>query len=229
MPMTVFIGSSTEGKPYAQAIAAVIESLNYKVQLWWSETFRIGDTFFESLIRAAEEVDAAVFVATPDDHRIMRDREDSVTRDNVLFEYGLFSGKLGRSRTALVIVANAVVAVDLAGVNCISLPKNKSRTWTGYKAVVRPQVQEWLQNQFEIPSAIQGVANLKRHVYKCLESEADAKKKKIFQGFARESPLADYLVLRGRKILSDKGEIAYLCKRADPHLRVRLQWWTSNR
>lgn len=222
MPATIFIGSSTEGKPYAQAIADVIQSLDYKVQLWWSKTFRIGDTFIESLIRAAEEVDAAVFVATPDDHRIMRDREDFVTRDNVLFEYGLFSGKLGRSRTALAIVANAVVAVDLSGINCISLPKNERPISTDYEAAfVRPQVQEWLRSEFEIPTATQSIANLKRHIYKCLETEADAKEKEIFHGFARESPVADYLVLRGRNILSEKGEIADLCNRR-PQLKVRL-------
>jgi Predicted nucleotide-binding protein containing TIR-like domain len=222
MPVTIFIGSSTEGKPYAQAIADVIQSLDYKVQLW-SEAFRIGDTFIESLIRVAEEVDAALFVATADDHRIMRGREDSVTRDNVLFEYGLFSGKLGRSRTALAIVANAVVAMDLSGINCISLPKNESPIWTDYEAAfVRPQVHKWLRNEFEIPSSAQSIANLKRHIYKCLETEAVAKEKEIFQGLARESPVADYLVLRGRNILSEKGEIADLCKRADPQLRARL-------
>jgi predicted nucleotide-binding protein len=224
MPPTVFVGSSTEGKAYANAVAAVLESLHYNVRRWWSpKTFRLGDTFIESLISAAEEVDAAVFVATPDDHRMMRDREDVVSRDNVLFEYGLFSGKLGRSRTALAIVGNAVRPTDLQGINCISMPKKEKQAWTHYQEkFVRPKVGEWLRNEFETPRAAHSIADLRRHIYKCLKSEADAKKKKIFLKSARNSPFADYLVLRGRNILSGQGEIADLRDRGDTQLRIRL-------
>jgi hypothetical protein len=224
MAPTVFIGSSTEGKDYAQAVATVLERLEYNVRLWWSpKTFRLGDTFIESLISASEEVDAAVFVATPDDRRTMRGREDYVSRDNVLFEYGLFSGKLGRSRTALAIVGNAVRPTDLQGVNCISLPKKEKLTWTRYQEkLLRPKLHEWLRNEFETPRPGHSLADLSRHVYKCLKSEADAKKKKIFQKVARQSPFADYLVLRGRSILSETGEIADLHDHGDPQLTIRL-------
>jgi predicted nucleotide-binding protein len=105
--VTAFIGSSSEGEGYARAIQDVITSLKGYAVLPWQSAFQEGDTYIESLIAAVGSVDAAVFVATPDDQRKMRNREDLVIRDNVLFEYGLFSGKIGRFRTALAVVGDA--------------------------------------------------------------------------------------------------------------------------
>jgi hypothetical protein len=225
MPIKVFIGSSTEGKDYARAIGDVIVGLGgYEILPWWSAVFPVGETFIESLISAADRVDAAVLVATPDDLRVMRQREDFVIRDNVLYEYGLFSGKFGRFRTALAVVGNTVCPTDLRGVTCISLPvKEDGYDWPGYRAnFVDQQVREWLQRQFGMQDVARAVADLKPQVYRCLDSQAETNKKKIFSGFASKSPVADYLVLRGRDVLSEKGEIADLYEHGDPHLRVRL-------
>jgi hypothetical protein len=221
MTVRVFIGSSSEGTGYARAIEDVIASHQGYDVLPWQFAFRVGESYIESLIIAANSVDAAVFVATPDDHRRMRDRPDLVIRDNVLFEYGLFSGRLERFRTALAVVGNAVCPTDLQGVKKIVLPEKKEEDdWGHYKAnIVAPKVREWLQRNFETSDLL---ALAKPMSYKCLESESDARKEGLFQKAARGSPTADYLVLRGRDLLNEGGEIAGLCKYGHKQLQVRI-------
>ena len=55
----------------------------------------------DSLIREAARVDYAVLVASPDDVVVSRGIEAPSARDNVLLEFGLFVGALGRERTYL--------------------------------------------------------------------------------------------------------------------------------
>jgi predicted nucleotide-binding protein len=82
MPVNVFIGSSSEGECYAKVIQDVITNLGDYEVLPWRSAFIVGEATIESLITAAGNVDAAVFVATPDDIRVMRTRADLVIRDN---------------------------------------------------------------------------------------------------------------------------------------------------
>ncbi len=216
----VFIGSSSEGESYARVISDVITSLEGYAVLPWRSASKCGESFNETLISKAGEVDAAIFVATPDDHRMMREHEDLVSRDNVLYEYGLFSGKLGRFRTALVVVGSAVVPTDLLGVTRISLPaRNEEDAWRYYKdnSVDRP-VREWLQQNLAPGKVDPWVL----HTYTWLESETAAKERGDFKRLASKSSKADYLVLRGRDMLSPDGEIAYLRDHSRAYLKVRL-------
>jgi CAP12/Pycsar effector protein, TIR domain len=223
MLMNVFIGSSKEGKRYAQTISEAIEDLKgYAALPWWS-AFQVGAASIEDLTTAARKVKAAVFVATPDDHRVMRRKRDTVVRDNVLYEYGLFSGKLGRIRTALVVVEDAVCPTDLLGVTHITLPKRKRESWSDYKAkFVDGKIHSWLQGIFDSQRASGSIAGEKERIYKCLEAETTLKRNGLFGKVARESPQVKYLLLRGRDVLKAQGEIAMLDNHGGPHLEVRL-------
>jgi predicted nucleotide-binding protein len=44
-----------------------------------------------------------VFVFSPDDITVMRGKESSTIMDNVIFEFGLFVGRLGRDRVYLIV------------------------------------------------------------------------------------------------------------------------------
>ena len=57
----------------------------------------------ESLTNVLGEVDFGVFVFSPDDITQMRGQHGPSVRDNVLFEFGLFVGKLSRQRVFFVI------------------------------------------------------------------------------------------------------------------------------
>lgn len=56
----------------------------------------------EDLIRQTREADFALFVFGPDDKIASRYQEHAAPRDNVIFEMGLFLGRLGRDRVFMV-------------------------------------------------------------------------------------------------------------------------------
>jgi predicted nucleotide-binding protein len=95
---SVFVGSSSEGVEFARAVRAALEH-DAEITLWDEGVFGLGQTFVESLTRALSRFDFAVVVLTPDDLVQSRSVEVFGPRDNVIFELGLFMGKLGRDRT----------------------------------------------------------------------------------------------------------------------------------
>ncbi|EMT50621.1 MULTISPECIES: TIR domain-containing protein [Brevibacillus] len=97
----VFVGSSVEGLPLAQAIQA---NLSYvaQVTLWSQGVFALNQTALASLLEHLESTDFAVFVFSPDDQVRLRGEEWTTARDNVLFELGLSMGKLGPNRAFFV-------------------------------------------------------------------------------------------------------------------------------
>ena len=115
----VFIGSSTEGLEFARAVRAQLDP-DAEVTLWNDEgTFKLGDTFIESLINALPRFDFAILMLTPDDLVAGRNQERFGPRDNVIFELGLFMSRLGRSRTFIVHQSNTDIKIpsDLSGVS----------------------------------------------------------------------------------------------------------------
>src|SRR5262245_36160624 len=97
----VFIGSSAEGLSIAEAIQLNLEH-ECETTLWYQGVFGLGEGTLEALVRAAATFDFAVLVLTPDDLVTKRQKGGQQPRDNVLFELGLFMGKLGRDRTFIV-------------------------------------------------------------------------------------------------------------------------------
>ena len=97
----VFVGSSVEGLPLAQAIQA---NLSYAAQVtvWSQGVFALNQTALASLLEHLEATDFAVFVFSADDQLQLRGEEWVTARDNVLFELGLAIGKLGPNRAFFV-------------------------------------------------------------------------------------------------------------------------------
>lgn len=93
----VFIGSSVEGLNVAYAVQQNLLH-DAEVTVWDQGVFALSKTTIESLSKALQESDFAVFVFSPDDLVKIRSTTSSAIRDNVLFEFGLFIGKLGRER-----------------------------------------------------------------------------------------------------------------------------------
>ncbi len=114
---SVFIGSSSEGLPFAQAIRSLLVD-DAEVTLWKEGFSKLGETFIETLANALPRFDFAILVLTPDDLVNSRNTEKLGPRDNVIFELGLFMGRLGRSRTILVHQSDESLKIpsDLSGV-----------------------------------------------------------------------------------------------------------------
>jgi Predicted nucleotide-binding protein containing TIR-like domain len=113
---SLFIGSSSEGLVFAQAVRAGLDA-DAEVTIWNEGVFPLGQTFIEALLNALPRFDFAVLVLTADDAVFSRRAEAVGPRDNVLFELGLFMGRLGRSRTVVLHQATADLKIpsDLSG------------------------------------------------------------------------------------------------------------------
>jgi CAP12/Pycsar effector protein, TIR domain len=109
--------SSREGQDVARAIRQQLKDIA-EVTLWSDGTFRPGGSTLESLVKSLLDYDFSILAVTPDDTITVRGSTVSAPRDNVVFEAGLFTGAIGRSRTFLVYDANAQPKLpsDLSGV-----------------------------------------------------------------------------------------------------------------
>jgi Predicted nucleotide-binding protein containing TIR-like domain len=115
---TIFIGSSSEGSPIAYAIQQNLEDIG-DVYVWTQGVFELGNSYLESLINELDKVDFAILVLTEDDITISRGEESISPRDNVLFELGLFIGRLGKDRSFFVYDTekNIKIPSDLSGIS----------------------------------------------------------------------------------------------------------------
>ena len=64
--------------------------------------FKLSRTTLETLVDGIDEFDLGIFVFAQDDAISSGDAVFSVTRDNVIYEAGLFGGRLGPQRTFIV-------------------------------------------------------------------------------------------------------------------------------
>src|SRR5690242_14489627 len=98
----LFIGSSVEGLSVAYAIQQNLKFAS-ETTVWDQGVFNLSESSLESLLEVLDKADFGVFVFTPDDHIKIRGKQYLGIRDNVLFELGLFLGKLGRKRCFIVV------------------------------------------------------------------------------------------------------------------------------
>lgn len=113
----LFIGSSVEGLEVAYAIQSELEH-DSEPTVWSQGVFNLTQSTLSDLLSALDTFDAAIFVMSPDDVVKMRGQEQTVTRDNVLFELGMFIGRLGPEKTFMVKPRNSQdfhVPTDLLG------------------------------------------------------------------------------------------------------------------
>lgn len=118
----VFVASSTEALPVAEAIHLKLAD-KADVHVWSDATFRAGSYLLEELLREARASDFAVIVVSPADLVSSGSAKARLRpRDNVLVEYGLFAGALGRERTLIVRVGDVALPSDLDGVVWLDCP-----------------------------------------------------------------------------------------------------------
>lgn len=114
---SVFIGSSIEGLDVAREVELQLQR-DAVTTIWKDGVFGPGSGILESLMNVLEQFDFAIMVLSPDDLIETRGQSYASPRDNVLFELGLFMGKIGRSRVFIVHEkdANLKLPSDLAGI-----------------------------------------------------------------------------------------------------------------
>jgi hypothetical protein len=97
MKPKLFIGSSSEAKDIANAIHSNLLN-DAECTVWTNGVFGISEDQRESFKRQLDTSDFGAFVFSPDDRLTTRGNALNSTRDNVVYEAGLFAGRLGFSR-----------------------------------------------------------------------------------------------------------------------------------
>jgi hypothetical protein len=101
MKPALFIGSSRENLNIAWAAR---DNLARDAETSvWEGIFRIMTYPLESLWETLLKSDFGLFVFAPDDVTRIRGAERRTPRDNVIFEFGLFVGRLGRERCFIIL------------------------------------------------------------------------------------------------------------------------------
>lgn len=167
--MNIFIASSSESLNYAEALKALLEETNeYNVTIWKDASFNLGETIIESLEKIKKLFDYAIFVFYPDDEINFRTEKMKSVRDNVIFEFGLFVGVLGRFKCYAIVPENLQIKQpsDLLGVNL-----------SRYK---------YIKNDANLKSTLRTSAN---NIRKAIEDNLDSpsKNSKLIRGDFRDS------------------------------------------
>jgi hypothetical protein len=115
----LFLGSSSEGREVARNLQAELGSA-VEVVRWDQSVFEPGGYTLDSLLETAASVDFAVLVATSDDTTASRGETTPSARDNVVLEFGLFAGVLGRNRTYLLATGDLKLPTDVLGLTRLS-------------------------------------------------------------------------------------------------------------
>jgi hypothetical protein len=116
----MFIASSTEASDVAEAVKAQFERRGVDVDIWYESVFDVNEGFLASLLNLSAYYDFAVAVFSKDDRLRIRERDVTVTRGNVIFEFGLFLGRLGPRRAFFIAEEGVDIFSDWAGISTVS-------------------------------------------------------------------------------------------------------------
>lgn len=145
----IFIGSSSEELGLAKAAKTMLEK-DFEVVIWndsvWdSSVFKINNNFLTDLLRASLQFDFGILLGTQDDKVEYRGDVVLQPRDNVLFELGLFIGRLGISKCAFVVDKKLKILSDISGITLARFEKNDTSSFV--EAISR--VSELFKNQID--------------------------------------------------------------------------------
>lgn len=141
MKPRVFIGSSREAVSLAKVISEALADTCF-CEVWCDHFFDVNASSFDMLCKKAILFDFAILLGAGDDLSLIRNHLHQTIRDNVLFEYGLFTGALGRQRTFILLHTKSKIPSDLYGVTTLSF-RNEEELRQQCRLLLRTIEQEY--------------------------------------------------------------------------------------
>lgn len=116
----VFIISSAEALPIARIVQNAFEN-DFLPVVWTDGVFKIASYTLQDLEDEVDNSDFAIAIAHADDLTESRGKDWPSPRDNVIFELGLFMGRLGKKRAILMEPRDEKVKLpsDLTGITTV--------------------------------------------------------------------------------------------------------------
>src|SRR6266536_280653 len=96
MKRRIFVGSSSEGLDKARHICELVSMTDDVEGRLWTDIFEPCFMTFEALEYMLQQCCAAVFIASADDEMKIRDKTVECPRANIMLEFDLVAGRLGR-------------------------------------------------------------------------------------------------------------------------------------
>lgn len=118
---TAFVASSTKYREIAEIVQESLER-EVDVTLWFQDFVSPSSYVLDDLVRQLDDFDCGIFVFAPEDPVTVGGTVQVAVRDNVLFEVGLFIGRLGKDRTFILAPRHAPdmrTASDLLGLTTV--------------------------------------------------------------------------------------------------------------
>lgn len=116
MKTRIFIGSSKEGLKVANYVKHKFNEAGFEPYVWTDDIFKANNSTLETLLNEASLFDFGIMIATKDDFLESKDETFETVRDNVIFEFGLFLGRLGVNRAFALQEKGAKLPSDLLGI-----------------------------------------------------------------------------------------------------------------
>lgn len=133
MKKRIFIGSSSEEKDLATVAKQILEP-DFDVSIWDEKifdkrVFKLNENFLYNLLEASLKFDFGILIGTKDDKITFRGKKVWSPRDNIVFELGLFLGRLGPSRCAFIVDESLKQMSDLNGISLSKFNRKKIETF----------------------------------------------------------------------------------------------------
>lgn len=145
----MFVASSVEGLSIAHEVGALLKHDPVIVRLWSCGVFGPSRFPIEDLIKQVDDADFALFVFGPDDMISCREEEHQTPRDNVIFEMGLFIGRLGRDRVFMVKDADVDLKIptDLLGLTPLTYKRKPGGTISDAVSTVCTELRKQISSK----------------------------------------------------------------------------------
>jgi len=153
----VFIGSSSESIYLVDALFTNLDNAGIaEVTPWYNGVFQGGNYTMDDIAKQLDSNDLGVFILDADDITVSRESVQASPRDNVIFELGLFMGKLGKERVLF------VTPNELTESKAVLIPVKAQHVDPAKEYVEKDGVkyEKRTINSFKVPSDLYGITQL---------------------------------------------------------------------